>query len=206
LASKSQNIRPKVLVLDAMGVIYEAGDDVADLLIPFIREYGGINDALEIEAIYKEASLGRIDTSEFWGRVGVRHELEDEYLSRFRLSDGIRDMLGMAAERFERVACLSNDLSEWSRKLRRRFQLEPYFAGWYISGDVGVRKPDRQIYERMLTELNVDPSHVIFVDDRVKNLDAAAELGLQTVYYDNGQTGDGGRHRTVRRLMEILPA
>jgi hypothetical protein len=31
----------KVLVLDAMGVIYSVGDDVVDLLCPFVREHGG---------------------------------------------------------------------------------------------------------------------------------------------------------------------
>jgi HAD superfamily hydrolase (TIGR01509 family) len=186
-----------------MGVIYEVGDDVADLLIPFIQEHGGISDAEEIGSIYKEASLGRMPAREFWRRVNVSHELEDEYLSRLRLSDGVLEFLKSAARQFGRIVCLSNDLSEWSRKLRRQFGLEPYFAGWYISGDLGVRKPDRQIYERMLTDLNVDPSHVLFVDDRVKNLDAAAESGIQTVYYANGQTCNGGGHRAIARLAEI---
>jgi len=34
----------KVLVFDAMGVIYMAGDDVAELFCPFIHENGGIAD------------------------------------------------------------------------------------------------------------------------------------------------------------------
>ena len=185
-----------------MGVIYEVGDDVADLLIPFIRENDGIPDSEKIEAVYKEASLGRMSAKDFWRWVEVLPELEDNYLSRFRLSDGVYELLAMATERFEHVVCLSNDLSEWSRKLRKRFGLEPYFAGWYISGDLGVRKPDPQIYRRMLTDLHVDPDQVLFVDDRVKNLDAAAELGIQTIYYDVGQTGAGGHHRTISKLAE----
>jgi putative hydrolase of the HAD superfamily len=191
------------LALDAMGVIYEVGDDVADLLVPFVRECGGLADALEIEAIYKEASLGRIPATEFWQRVGVPQVLEDDYLSRFRLAGGIQSLLESASELFERVVCLSNDLSEWSLKLRRRFQLEPYFAGWYISADLGFRKPDRQIYLHMLTDLGVDPSEVLFVDDRLRNLDSAAELGIQTIHYDVGSAGTRDGHRTVSRLAEI---
>jgi putative hydrolase of the HAD superfamily len=160
-------------------------------------------DTRVIEAVYKEASLGRMPDAEFWRRVGVPAEVEDDYLSRFRLTDGIRETLELAVERFDRVVCLSNELSEWSRKLRQRFSLEPYFAGWYISGDLGIRKPDPQIYRRMLTDLHVDPDQVLFVDDRVKNLDAAAELGIQTIYYDVGQTGAGRGHRTISRLAEI---
>ena len=33
-----------VLVLDAMGVIYTAADDVEELLVPFVKERGGIAD------------------------------------------------------------------------------------------------------------------------------------------------------------------
>jgi putative hydrolase of the HAD superfamily len=204
VTSNSQNSAPAVLALDAMGVIYEIGDDVTDLLIPFIREHGGIADSLQIEAVYKEASLGRMPASEFWRRVSVPVELENDYLSRFRLSDCVHEFLELAVERFERVICLSNDLSEWSRHLRQRFDLEPYFSGCYISGDLGVRKPDRQIYERMLMDLNVDPGQVLFVDDRVKNLDTAAELAIQTIYYDVGATGNSNGHRTISSLAEIF--
>lgn len=30
------------LALDAMGVLYSVGDDVADLLVPFVRQAGGL--------------------------------------------------------------------------------------------------------------------------------------------------------------------
>ena len=31
---------PQTLILDAMGVLYQAGDDVAELLVPFVRKHG----------------------------------------------------------------------------------------------------------------------------------------------------------------------
>jgi putative hydrolase of the HAD superfamily len=203
MMSRDDNGR-QTLVLDAMGVIYEVGDDVADLLIPFIREKGGIENAEQIEATYIEASLGRMDAHEFWRRVNVSPELEDEYLSRFRLSNGLLDLLQTASDRFERLVCLSNDLSEWSRKLRRYFGLEPYFAGWYISGDLGVRKPDTRIYRRMVDDFAIAPGQLLFVDDRTKNLDSAATIGIQTIHYNAGCSASNGRHRTIDRLKSLL--
>jgi FMN phosphatase YigB (HAD superfamily) len=194
----------QTLVLDAMGVIYEVGDDVADLLIPFIRENGGIEDAQQIDAAYIKASLGHMQAKEFWRRVGVSPELEDEHLSRFRLSAGMHDLLQLALKRFERLVCLSNDLSEWSRKLRQRFGLEPYFEKWYISGDLGVRKPDSKIYQRMVSDLAIQPGQIVFVDDRTKNLDPAAKLGIQTVHYNSSRLGNSGEHRTIDRLTLLL--
>lgn len=43
--------RIAALVLDAMGVIYSVGDDVADLLCPFIEERGGESDRSRIELL-----------------------------------------------------------------------------------------------------------------------------------------------------------
>jgi HAD superfamily hydrolase (TIGR01509 family) len=195
---------PKVLALDAMGVIYWIGDDVADVLIPFIYEKGGTAERDEIEAAYNEASLGNIDAIEFWRRVGVSPDLEDEYLARLELSEGVIQFLQAALRQFERIVCLSNDLSAWSRKLRQRFGLEQHITGWYISGDIGHRKPASEIYRHMLQDLVVAPSQVVFVDDRIKNLSAANELGIQTIYFDPTRLGNADGHRTVSTLATLL--
>ena len=62
----------KIVVLDAMGVIYQVGDDVADLLYPFIIEKGGAADLAQISRFYIEASLGKITAADFWEAVVVR--------------------------------------------------------------------------------------------------------------------------------------
>ena len=187
-----------------MGVIFQVGDDVADLLVPFVHEKGGAANSSDIEAAYEEASLGRISAPMLWNRVGLWHDLEDEYLSRFVLTDDLPELLEDAAPRFERIYCLSNDVPEWSVKLRRRFGLEPYFSGWYISGDLGMRKPDPAIYARILTDLGADPAEVLFVDDRPKNLEPAAKLGMHTVLYHPEDTPICCGHRSIRRLTDLL--
>ena len=187
-----------------MGVIYQVGDDVPDLLVPFILEKGGVEDVSAIEAAYREASLGLISAPEFWTRVGLRHDLEDEYLSRFSITADLPELLEGSAPRFERIYCLSNDVPEWSVKLRRRFGLEPYFSGWYISGDLGMRKPDAAIYAHVLADLGAEPAEVLFVDDRPKNLEPAAKLGMQTVCYDPEDTPMCCGHRSILRLTELL--
>ncbi|MFC1982600.1 hypothetical protein ACFLV5_02290 [Chloroflexota bacterium] len=53
----------KVIVLDAMGVIYSAGNNIRDLLCPFIAEKGGSKNNAKIEKIYHSASLGNMSAS-----------------------------------------------------------------------------------------------------------------------------------------------
>ncbi|MFC1954634.1 hypothetical protein ACFLVZ_02285 [Chloroflexota bacterium] len=111
----------QVIALDAMGVIYPVGDDVKDLLYPFILEHGGTDDIAEIEELYHAASLGNISALEFWTGVDIDSGLEDEYLQLHSLSDGLIEFLETLSSLRYQVWCLSNDLSEWSKKLRARF-------------------------------------------------------------------------------------
>jgi putative hydrolase of the HAD superfamily len=196
-------ISMKTLVLDAMGVIYAVGDDVGELLCPFIHENDGLTDDRKIEAIYLDASLGRFSAREFWERVEIDPALEDAYLLRHQLSDGLLEFLSQAQSRFTSIWCLSNDVSEWSRKLRERFGLSQYIDGFVISGDVGIRKPDAAIYERLLERTNMKASDIIFIDDRIRNLDAAAGLGFETVLFGAAE-GISERHKSVANFSKLF--
>jgi HAD superfamily hydrolase (TIGR01509 family) len=172
-----------VVALDAMGVIYSEANDGANLLYPFIVDQGGCKDVREILRLYTAASLGRISAAEFWMSAGIDPSLEDEYLGRHELSEGLNDFLEAATASGKELWCLSNDVSDWSRKLRERFALGRYFRGFVISGDTGTRKPDPAIYGSLLEQANCKPCDVVFVDDRLRNIEAAAALGIRSVLF-----------------------
>jgi HAD superfamily hydrolase (TIGR01509 family) len=192
------------LVLDAMGVIYAAADDVVELLCPFIRERGGLADDARIDELYREASCGRLTAEEFWRQVGVDGGDEDAYLRRHALVPGLVEFLAAVKPEVSGLWCLSNDISQWSRKLRERLQLERYFDGWVISGDVGARKPDLAIYRRLLAAARAKAEDVIFVDDRSANLDAARSLGFQTILFAPRGGAAATPHRQVADFSELL--
>ena len=171
------------LVLDAMGVVFKSADDVAELLIPFISERTGSFDEEAIQLAYIEASLGKIDPDEFWAQVNMPSESENDYLSLHSLNPGVLELLAFAKENKAPVWCLSNDVGRWSYKLRNNLGIEEYLAGSVISGDVGVRKPDRRIYEILVAHSGYKIDDLLFVDDREKNVIAARDMGIETVLY-----------------------
>jgi len=199
----------KILVLDAMGVIYQSCDDVEELLVPFIREKGSNIDKKIIEDLYIRASLGEFSSEEFWAKVGVDYNLEDEYLDRHQLSVGLLDFLLVFKNQVKApIYCLSNDVSEWSIKLRRKFQLDQYIERWFISGDLKIRKPSPNIYDVLIRDVNVKPTQMLFVDDREKNIAAANEFGIQTVLCKiNNSTEeytDEGESSVIYSFNELL--
>jgi len=173
----------KLLALDAMGVIYAEADDGLNLLYPFIVEKGGCREILEIIRLYNLVSMGRMSSAEFWISAGVDPALEDEYLLRHRLSEGLPEFLEEMRSLGMELWCLSNDVSEWARKLRTKFGLDKYFSGFVISGDTGSRKPDSAIYLSLLEKAGFQPREAIFVDDRLRNIEAAARLGITGILF-----------------------
>jgi HAD superfamily hydrolase (TIGR01509 family) len=189
-----------------MGVIYAEGDDGNNLLLPFIREKGGDTDFQNIVKSYLAASLGQISSCQFWKSVGLDPSLEDEYLQRHRLSDGVIEFLKAVNSRGTPVWCLSNDVSEWSVKLRLRFGLERYFQGFVISGDVGSRKPDHAIYRCLLDRAGIMPQDAVFIDDRLKNVASAEEMGFDTVIFNPiAEDSCGHPFTIIRTFPELLP-
>ncbi len=173
------------LVLDAMGVIFRSADDVAELLIPFVAENSTEHDEKAVQAAYLEASLGQIDADDFWVRLGIDPVLEDEFLARHSLRPGVIELLALARENKLPVWCLSNDLGRWSKKLRARLGVEPFLEGVVISGDVGVRKPDVQIYQMLLDACGYRVDQLLFVDDREKNVVTAREIGIPSIWLES---------------------
>jgi len=173
----------KCLVLDAMGVVFSAADDVAELLIPFVRNRGGTESADVVQSAYVEASLGAITPDAFWLRVGLRASLEDDYLAGHSVTAGALDLLKRAENRGVPVWLLSNDIERRSRRLRAAFGLEALLAGSVISSDARVRKPDPAIYRYFLRRSGYGVEDILFVDDRQKNVAAAGAVGIRALQF-----------------------
>ncbi|MFF2775535.1 HAD family hydrolase [Streptomyces sp. NPDC058052] len=194
------------VVFDAMGVLYRSADDVAELLVPYATGKGSPLDAPRIGELYTECSLGRFDTDELWRRLGVSGASDEEYCALHELTEGTLPLLERLTDRGVGLACLSNDVSEWSVLLRRRFALDKLIPTWVISGDIGARKPAPESFGALLATLDVtDARRVLFVDDRKANVEAARAAGLTAAHFGTGSTSDDLREvRDMNSLQEVL--
>ena len=55
-----------------------------------------------------------------------------------------------------------------------------------ISGEEGMRKPDRAIYELAIERMALPAADIVFVDDLPGNLAPARDLGMTTVHHETG--------------------
>jgi putative hydrolase of the HAD superfamily len=191
---------PRVLVLDAMGVIYDEGNLVESHVIPFARHHGCELSDRDILGFYLRASAGEMSSSGFWHAIGVdgaAPDLDAQYVSLHRLSSGLLQFLQRMRSGDVRVVCLSNDVAEWSLALRQMHGLHERIDHWTVSGDVACRKPDVGIYEALLRDAALRADECLFVDDKEPNLDVARGLGFHTCLFAPvaAPAPDGGQER-----------
>jgi len=93
-----------------------------------------------------------------------------------------------------RTGLISNS---WGTSRYDRALLAELFDGVVISGEVGVRKPTPEIYERGARAIDLAPDACVFVDDLTFNLKPARALGMATVHHTDAE-------QTIEELERLL--
>ena len=104
----------------------------------------------KIAAKARALDLGRITTGQFWEAVGVKGkaaDLDREYVARHQLTPGVIKFLRTLRESGVQVACVANVSSSWANALKANHSLARLVDPWVVSGSVGVRKPDKPMFE-----------------------------------------------------------
>lgn len=63
-----------------------------------------------------------------------------------------------------------------------------FFDKVYLSHRVGMRKPNREIFQQILEDTGFDPAKTLFIDDSPQHIEGAKILGIQTIYLEKGMT------------------
>jgi 2-haloacid dehalogenase len=97
--------------------------------------------------------------------------------------EGTVDVLGELRTAGVRLVALSNWSAEMFPVARERFGFLAWFEGIVISGDVGVNKPDRRIFEHLVERFGIEPAAALFIDDSSANVEAATAIGFRAIQF-----------------------
>ena len=84
------------------------------------------------------------------------------------------------------VYALSNFATVKFAIARRMYDFLGEFDEAVISGHVGAVKPDPRIFEILFERVGRRPEELVFVDDQIKNIEAARALGMTSIHYRPG--------------------
>jgi putative hydrolase of the HAD superfamily len=114
------------------------------------------------------------------------HGFSEVYFRALHANEPMLELMRELRERGFRMAILTNNVREWEEQWRAKLPIDEIFELVVDSAWVGMRKPEREIYELTLERLGaVAPEECLFVDDNELNVTAARELGMTAVLFES---------------------
>ena len=62
------------------------------------------------------------------------------------------------------------------------------FEKQYLSFEIGLRKPDKQLFELVLNDNKLNPSETLFIDDSIQHIHGAVETGIVAYHLQQPET------------------
>lgn len=84
-----------------------------------------------------------------------------------------------------RLLALTNWSAETFPWALNNFEFLHWFEGIVVSGVEKTRKPYPEFYQILFDRYNVNASRAIFIDDNIKNIEGAKQIGLPAIQYTN---------------------
>lgn len=184
---------------EALGV-----PDVEKMLDPYLQSgyFLQVEDGRMTEPEFRAA------LSASAGRELTYDEIAHAYFGFLRSVDTYKFDFIDEELRDYRIFILSNtnpyvmDFCESDRFLPLGRPLSSYCVKKFASCEMGLVKPDRRIFERMISEGEMKPEETLFLDDGPANVAMAAEFGIHTYCPKNGEDW----REPVRQLLRELNA
>ncbi len=151
----------------------------------------GLPDGLAYGNIFEQYQLGNISTDRFFSYL---QSLCDKWTERQEIIDAWNSCLSDMPEyklqyvlqlrkRGIKTYLLSNtNEAHWNHIRTNIFPrpAEDYFDAIYLSQELHLAKPDKAIYEVVLSHIGLQADECLFLDDTEENIEAASSLGIRT--------------------------
>ncbi|WMW77342.1 HAD family phosphatase [Flavobacterium sp. 20NA77.7] len=153
----------------------------------------------ELDYLNKSYETGKIDELTFM--QGIQKQLPQAELVEIREAwNSILldfplyrlEFLQMLTSKYKLYLLSNTDathIEKFEHKVGQSFAREFYscFEKVYFSFEFGFRKPEAKAFQFVLNNHNLTPKKTLFIDDKLENIKAAEELGIQTWHLQVGQ-------------------
>ncbi len=180
---------PRQLLAEQFGMDYE---DIEKIVFG-----GGPNGSAA------RATVGQITEDEHWQAVMKMLKLPASEAKRVEAEFFGGDILDRTLIQFIRslrpkikTGLISN---AWSglRDYIVREKFDDAFDYLIISAEVGVAKPEAEIFQIALKQLGVSPNEAVFVDDVLENVEACRKIGMNGIQFKDSQ-------KVIKQIQALL--
>lgn len=184
----------KAVIFDLGDVYYRNGFRKA--LVDLCKKKGLVWKYLDevFEKKYiKDVEIDKIKEKEFWKRFDkdIPIEIDDvsfrkKVFSYFKPNPGMKKLVADLRKK-NKVGLLTNNLKVWFNRNNKKGKISKNFDAVVVSARVGLRKPQRKIYQLMAKRLKVKLPECIFFDDMRRNVDGAKKNGMTAYQFKSAE-------------------
>ncbi|NKC68116.1 HAD family hydrolase [Vagococcus fluvialis] len=137
----------------------------------------------KIESAYKENNTRPLH--HVWQSLNVFVEKPKWSHDNEVLYSGVPEVLDKLSKNYS-LGVIANQGEGLTERLKE-YGIEHYFKVIISSADVGIKKPNLEIFEQALLEANISPKEAIYVGDRVDNdIIPSKKIGMRAIRIKQG--------------------
>lgn len=189
--------------------------DLSEVLLTGIKETGaklgrthGLNDGPLahplLHASANELFRGRLSEIDYLQNIltdypvlGTVEELQNIIRQGFYEIEGTRTIIEKLRRLGYKIGLLSIHAEDWVTFCEEKFDYHQYFHSISYSYSSGALKPESEAFQAILESLCSQPEETLFIDDYSVNVEAAKQLGLSGVVFENAE-------QLHEELLELL--
>jgi len=180
----------KVVVFDLGGVLYTY--DHCKLMDDISGELGVSEPKISIawRKFIIEYEYGNISENEFWSfllkELGLECDsqiLHDIVIGHFQPIDKSLELLKSLRGRY--ILGLVTNQTSWIYELNDKYKFRKYFDIVLASNEVGLRKPQREIFDLFVEKSKVNPREIIFIDDSLGYKKSVEATEMNFIHFKN---------------------
>ena len=190
----------------------ENGSSIQEMIDIFV----GYNDQTWAEyhrGEIKQSEIRALRFKRFLDHFGwYSEELAEQFSNNYvelgpkqkHLLPGTLEILDYLKQNY-RLSIITNGFEEIQHQKVQNSGLTSYFEEIITSEKVGIKKPDRGIFEYALNQFDVTPEEAIMIGDNLNtDIQGALNAGIDAVYFDpENATGESNATHAISSLLEL---
>ena len=144
-----------------------------------------------ISSVEKSYTRGEITCRQFYTHAAKALKIPVDFKTFkhywndiFWENEGMDELLADLKKRYP-LYLISNTNKMHFDHIKKNFKVLRHFKKTFPSHEVGARKPDAEIYQRVLKRIRYKPEETVFVDDKKDFVLGARRVGMQAIVFRN---------------------
>lgn len=191
----------RTVVFDLGGVLVRWNDEYLYRAVAQSLHVSPRDAKKKLDPILLSLTRGQSSTSKAEMSLGLKKGFFTEVFARHARPNSCALHLAVELRKYGySIGILSNTIESHAVHSAKQGWFDR-FDHVFLSYEIGVLKPSREIFKIMLGKLSLQPNNVLFVDDSPENTRAASNFGIASITYTNCESLEARLHRLTERKL-----